>query len=106
MPIPSVDQVGVRYFGWIRANWLGSALCAAIERLVRAVGRIVVWVEADADVRIVAANSTWSTTPIQLPPNTSGAITLKTSPALSGLPRPIPLVPTPAKDTVAIVTSR
>jgi hypothetical protein len=47
-----VAHVGVRNFGWMRANLAGIALYTAIESAVRAVGRIVVWVDADADVRI------------------------------------------------------
>ena len=42
MPIPMVDHVGVRNCGWMRAKRSGSALYAAIESAVRAVGKIVV----------------------------------------------------------------
>src|SRR3954464_4869931 len=79
MPIPIVDQVGVWYFGWMRAKWLGIALCTAIESEGRPVGRIVVCVEADAEVRIVAAKSTCRTWPMGPLPNTAGAITENTS---------------------------
>ena len=44
-----VETVGVRYLGCIFANALGRALYAAMDRVVRAVGRIVVWVDAAAD---------------------------------------------------------
>ncbi len=54
--MPMVDQVGVRYRGWMRAKRVGMALYAAIDRAVRAVGRIVVWVEADAEVRMETAS--------------------------------------------------
>ena len=37
-----VDTVGVRNRGWIFANDFGIALYAAMDRVVRAVGRIVV----------------------------------------------------------------
>ena len=50
IPIHHVDHVGVRYFGWIFASALGAAPWAAIESVVRAVGRIVVCVEAIAEV--------------------------------------------------------
>ena len=50
MPIQSVDVDGVRKRGWMFANILGIAPCAAIESVVRAVGRMVVWVDADAEV--------------------------------------------------------
>jgi hypothetical protein len=48
-PIAIVDVVGVKKRGWIFANLAGSAWYAAIERVVRAVGRMVVWVEAPAE---------------------------------------------------------
>src|SRR6059058_4003285 len=96
IPMPIVDQVGVKNRGWIREKWLGIALCTAIERVVRAVGRMVVWVDAAALVRIVAANSTCSTDPTPEFPNTAGAIAEKTSSAVFGLPRPMPCVSMPA----------
>ena len=37
----------MRYRGWIRAKARGIAPYAAIDSVARAVGRIVVWVEAD-----------------------------------------------------------
>src|SRR5438046_361631 len=49
-PIQNVDHVGVRYLGWILANARGRAPCAAIDSVVRAVGRMVVWVHATAEV--------------------------------------------------------
>src|SRR4051794_33018158 len=106
MPIPIVDQVGVWYFGWMRAKWLGIALCTAIESEVRAVGRIVVCVEADAEVRIVAAKSTCRTWPMGPLPNTAGAITENTSPEFSGFASPMPFSPTPANEIDAMVMSR
>src|SRR3954469_6696591 len=106
IPIPIVDQVGVWNFGWMRAKWLGIALCTAIESEGRAVGRIVVCVEAEAEVRIVAANSTCRTWPTGLLPNTAGAMTENTSPELSGFASPMPFSPTPAKEMDAMVMSR
>ena len=45
-----VDTVGVWYFGCILAKLAGNAWYAAIDNVVRAVGRIVVCVDAAADV--------------------------------------------------------
>src|SRR6476620_1250418 len=50
-PIQSVDVLGVRLRGWMVPNIEGAAFTRAIDRDVRAVGRIVVWVDAAADVR-------------------------------------------------------
>jgi hypothetical protein len=47
----------VRYLGEIFASDLGSAPCAAIDRLVRAVGRIVVCVDAIADISTAIISS-------------------------------------------------
>src|SRR5512144_3011939 len=54
IPNHQVDQVGVRYLGWIFASGFGNAPCAAIDSVVRAVGRIVVCVEAIAEVKIAS----------------------------------------------------
>jgi hypothetical protein len=48
---------------------------------------------------------TTKTWPNPLSPNTVGAIAANTSSALSGLPRPMPSVPVPAKATEATETS-
>src|SRR6476620_2835629 len=104
-PIQMVESVGVRYFGWIRAKRDGIALNAAIDRLVRAVGRIVVWVEADAEVSTQIASRWTMIQPIPPPPNTSWPIAANTSSALFSLPSPMPLVPTPANAMVATETS-
>ena len=45
-----VETSGVRKRGWIRPKLFGIDPKRAIERVVRAVGRIVVWVEAEAEV--------------------------------------------------------
>src|ERR1700712_3468198 len=94
-PIQIVDSVGVRYFGWIFANRAGIALKAAIERLVRAVGRIVVWVDAEAEVSTQMASRWTMIQPTAPPPKTALPMAAKTSSALASLPRPMPLVPTP-----------
>ena len=56
-PIKSVENVGVRKRGWMRPNACGIASHFAIDRVVRAVGKIVVWVEADAEVSTVMISS-------------------------------------------------
>src|SRR5689334_19785970 len=103
-PIQMVESVGVRYLGWIRANRAGIALKAAIDRLVRAVGRIVVWVEAEAEVSTQTASRCTMIQPTAPPPKTSWLIAANTSSALSTLPRPMPDEPTPANAMVATDT--
>ena len=49
-PMARVDVVGVRKRRWILAKEAGMALNTAIDSVVRAVGRIVVWVEAAAEL--------------------------------------------------------
>src|SRR5436190_842619 len=49
-PIVRVETLGERKRGWMLPNALGIAPQRAIERVVRAVGRIVVWVDAEAEV--------------------------------------------------------
>src|SRR5882757_9875054 len=105
MPIQTVDSVGVRYRGWILANRLGSASKTPIDSEVRAVGRIVVWVDAEAEVSTLISSSTSNTLPIALSPNTAGPIALNTSSELSALARPIPVLPVPAKATAEIDTT-
>jgi hypothetical protein len=72
--------------------------------VVRAVGRIVVCVEADAEVKMVAERASRPMWPMKLSPNKAGPIAAKTSAELSGLPRPASVSPTPANATVATVT--
>src|SRR5664279_1765411 len=105
MPMPKVAHVGVKYFEWIRANLVGIARYTAIDSAVRAVGRIVVWVEAAAEVRIEIASRSRPTLPSALSPYSVGPIALNTSAALSALPNPIPARPTPANPTAAVDTS-
>ncbi len=71
---------------------------------MRAVGRIVVWVDAEAEVRTVILRKNTMTAPTTPPPNTTEPIPAKTSSALSGLPIPMPVEPTPATETAAIET--
>ena len=67
--------------------------------VVRAVGRIVVCVDADAEVSTEMISSASKIRPPRSSPNTAGPMALKTSSALASLPRPMPVVPTPAKAT-------
>ena len=60
--------------GWIVPNAFGIESHFAIESVVRAVGRIVVWVEAEADVRTQMISSLSSGEP-----NTSWPSGLRTS---------------------------
>ena len=72
---------------------------------MRAVGRIVVWVDADADVRMDAASSSSRMCPITESPNSAGPIAENTSLEFASAPRPMPSVPTPANATAATVTT-
>src|SRR5262245_53636232 len=104
-PIAIVDTVGVRYFRWILANWGGMALYTAIDRVVRAVGRIVVCVDAAAEDRTISSSRWVRKEPKPDVPNTASPWMDRTSPALSRLPRPRPVVPMPAKDCMERITS-
>src|ERR1700748_163621 len=105
VPIQMVESLGVRYVGRIRGKRLGSALNAAIDRLVRAVGRMVVWVEAEAEVSTQIASRWTMIQPTAPPPKTSWLIAAKTSSALPTLPSRMPVEPTPANAMVATETS-
>ena len=56
-PIRIVEMCGVRKSGWTLPRLPGIAWARAIESVVRAVGRIVVWVEAAAEVRTAMIRS-------------------------------------------------
>ena len=56
-PISSVEKLGVRKRGWMRPNAAGSPPSVAIDSVVRAVGRIVVCVEAEAEVSTAMISS-------------------------------------------------
>ena len=91
-----VDVVGVWKRGCIVAKCRGIARWAAIDRTVRAVGRMVVWVDAAAELSTARITS--------LPkvlPRTSLPSTASTSPWLSGLTS----VATPLKARQATVTN-
>src|SRR5690349_14143397 len=55
--IQTVDTPGVRKRGWIFAKCFGIAPWADIDSVARGVGRIVVCVEADADVSTAMISS-------------------------------------------------
>ncbi len=103
--MPTVDQVGVRCLRCTRANWLGIAWCAAIEKVVRAVGRMVVWVEAAEEVSTMKISSLVRNHPRPWSPKTAPPRPESTSCELSGLPSPMPWAPTPAKDCAEVATS-
>src|SRR5215468_2166769 len=77
-PIEIVDTVGVWKRGFTVPKVLGIAPQRAIDRLVRAVGRIVVWVEAAAELSTAMMRILSSGEPKTLLPST-----LSTSSALS-----------------------
>jgi hypothetical protein len=95
-PIVIVAMSGVWKRGWIRPNTEGKAPWRAIEKLVRAVGRIVVCVEADAELSTAMISSLSSGEPstacARPPPKTS----LELADSASG----------PANACAAVVTSR
>ena len=81
-PIHHVATSGVRYRGLTLPNVSGMALARAIDRAVREVGRIVVCVDAAADVRTAMI----TIFPRVSLPNTEPARTPSTSSAFSGSP--------------------
>src|SRR4030088_326735 len=103
-PITSVDTVGVRFLGWILVNDAGSALYAAIDRVVRAVGRIVVWVEAAAELSTIRISSRDRNVPNPEVPKMAPPVTDSTSNWFAGLDRPIPLLPAPANASIEKMT--
>src|SRR5690348_1630571 len=100
-----VDTVGVRYRRCILENSGGIALYTAIDSVVRAVGRIVVWVEAAAEDSTINSSRWVRNEPQPELPNTRWPWTDSTSPALFRLPRPLPVVLIPAKDCIEKITS-
>src|ERR1035438_5279415 len=103
-PITMVDTVGVRYLGCIFENEAGRALKAAIDRVVRAVGRIVVWVDAAAELSTIRISRRVRNVPNPPPPKIAPPRTESTSLVLAGLFRPIPFAPIPANATTATIT--
>ena len=70
-----VPQNGVMYLGWMRPKIAGSDLWAAIDRVWRVSGNRVVSAEAAPEVKMQR-----NTRRSQVPPMTSWAIGLNTSP--------------------------
>ena len=95
-PKASVDTVGVRFFLCVLAKARGSARYTAIDNEVRAVGRIVVWVEAAAEVSTRNSSRCSMTLPYVPVPNTASPRYRKMSDAWSVLFSPMPLLPMPA----------
>jgi len=65
----------------------------------------VVWVEAAAELSTMRISSRARKVPKPVEPNTAWPSTEITSLELSGLPRPMPVVPMPANDWAARMTS-
>ena len=81
------------------------ALYTAIDRVVRAVGRIVVCVDAAAEDSTMSSSRWVRKEPKADVPKTRLPWTDSTSPALATLPRPLPVVLMPAKDCMDRITS-
>src|SRR5258708_4461495 len=105
-PMAMVDTAGVRCLRLTVPNLEGIDLYTAIDRVVRAVGRMVVWVEAAAELRTISKSRWLRTLPKPDVPNTALPRPDSTSFWLAVLPSPTPLVPSPAKDWVDMTTSK
>ena len=77
----------------------------AIDSVVRAVGRIVVWVDAAAELSTISRSRWVRNEPNPDVPKTEPPRTDSTSPWWAGLPRPTPSVPIPAYDWEESTTS-
>src|SRR5215469_6661242 len=73
-----------------------------MDRVVRAVGRMVVCVEAAADDKIIRNSSRVKNVPHPDDPKIALPWIENASPALAELPRPWPLAPMPAKACIAV----
>jgi len=67
-----------------------------MESVVRAVGRIVVWVDAAAEVSTINNSSLTMTAPTPEVQKTEAPNELRTSPELAELESPMPVEPMPA----------
>ncbi len=72
--------------------------------MVRAVGRMVVWVEAAAELSTISSSSRDRTVPKPPLPKIAPPRTDSTSPPWAWLDSPIPFVPTPANATTEMIT--
>ena len=93
-----------RHLNWVARNDVLDFNGVSDGKDIRVVG-LQVFVDADAEVRMEAANSSCKMCPITLLPNSAAPIAEKTSAALVALPSPTPFVPTPANATAAVATS-
>src|SRR5579872_4080118 len=103
-PITTVDTVGVRYLGWILANASGSARYAAIDSVVRAVGKNVVWVEAAAELSTMRISSRDRDVPSAEVPKIAPPVADSTSNWCAGFISPTPLPPMPANACTEMIT--
>ena len=92
----SVDVVGVRKRRWILPKASGMALNTAMDSVVRAVGRMVVCVEAAAELSTMSRSRWDRKLPSPDVPKIDDPRMDRTSPTLLAFERPIPLVPMPA----------
>src|SRR5271154_6993930 len=76
-PNRMVENPGDRYLGWMSAKRLGNALCTDMESDDRAAGRIVVWVDDDAEGSTQMMSSLFHGEP-----NTAVPRAFRTSPSL------------------------
>src|ERR1039458_766539 len=97
-PMVSVEVVGVRNRRWILPKASGMALKTAMDSVVRAVGRIVVWVEAAAELSTIRRRRWERKLPNPEDPKMELPRTESTSPMLLGLERPMAFGPTPASE--------
>ena len=74
--------------------------------MVRAAGRIVVWVEAAAELSTIRISSRDKTMPKPEVPKIAPPVTDSTSNWCAGLVSPTPWPPTPANDCTATITIR
>src|SRR3984957_20402512 len=68
-PNTRVENPGDRYLGWMSAKRLGNALCTAIDNDERAAGRMVVWVDDEAEVSTQMMSNLSQGEPRTPPPN-------------------------------------
>ena len=96
-PMVSVEIVGVRKRLWILENALGMALNTAIDSVVRAVGRMVVCVDAAAELSTIRMSSLVRKRAEARRAEDGGAEHRQhVARCGSGFCRPIPVVPMPA----------
>ncbi len=94
-PKSRVENPGDRYLGWMSAKRLGNALCTAIDSDERAAGRMVVWVDDEAEVSTQRINNLFHGDP-----NTAVPSAFRTSPMLLLVVRnPVPWTAWAAADT-------